>query len=539
MTERSESIKSSLSLILKNWTHTDKLIPLHQDLVKQKSYLETFFISETYLQGNQKTGTPSMNHIENLLNKIIEYQRQNFNAKKLKFKLKIVIARLRYVVDNIKYAFKLSGDDYASLDEDHPRLQAIKNATKVVEIGSKDEILRQLKHFYKKYDVLKAVIYNFSKYKQSCSRNLMIGFMFVYFTFCRTEAKRYAKLFDSTLGYEGAEILWNMPNTSLVRRLISLKLPHITVSQMIFIPRTSPFVLENVSIDATLEGNSDFYMKPDSDKNFVAVRVLSRSPIPALSSPKGEKFQNQVKKIIIHAHGGGFIAMSSFAHQPYTRIWANNLDAIIFSIDYRLSPKHPFPSALDDIWQCYNWIIKFSSEHLGISPSEIVLVGDSAGGNLITSFTLKLIESGSKLPDGLLMIYPSLGKHPEYFSMSSFIALHEKILPFPLSSVIQKSYLANSDYGKNYLASPVLAPIELLSNFPPSILMITERDPLNFNAFRFADKLLRAKAPVYINFYPHVPHGVLNFGNKDAVPIFSNFIENAQDNLKNLLKLDN
>ncbi|OMJ65926.1 hypothetical protein SteCoe_37413 [Stentor coeruleus] len=539
MTEQIEDIKHSLDLILKSWTHSDKLIPLYQDLLNHKSYLEAFFISETYLQGNQKTGTTSINHIEKLLSKILEYQSQNLKAKRLKYKLKVAIARLRYVVDNIKYSFELSADDYASLDENHPRFQAVKNVTKVVEIGSKDEILRQLKIFHKRYDAVKAVIYNFLKYKQSRSRNLMTGIMLVYFAFCRSEAKRYARLYESSLNYESAETLWNMPNTTLVKKLTLSKLQSITVNQMIFIPKTSPFVLENASTDVTLEGDSGFYMKPDNDKGLVAVRILSRSSIPALPITKGEKFQNQIKKIVIHAHGGGYISMSSFSHQTYTRIWANNLDAVIFSLDYRLSPKHPFPSALDDIWQCYNWIIKFSSEHLGISPSEIVLVGDSAGGNLITSLTLKLLESGSQLPDGLLMIYPSLGKNSEYFSMSSFIALHDKILPFPLFPVMHKCFLANGNYGRDYLVSPVLAPVELLSNFPFSIMMVTESDPLCFNAFRFADKLLRANASVSINLFPHVPHGALNFGNKDAVPIFSNFIDNAQDNLKILLKLDN
>jgi len=55
---------------------------------------------------------------------------------------------------------------------------------------------------------------------------------------------------------------------------------------------------------------------------------------------------------VIHIHGGGWVAMSSFSHQTYTRKWANRLgeDAIIFSIDYRLVPEHPYPNALEDVW---------------------------------------------------------------------------------------------------------------------------------------------------------------------------------------------
>lgn len=64
--------------------------------------------------------------------------------------------------------------------------------------------------------------------------------------------------------------------------------------------------------------------------------------------------------VIVHIHGGGFVAMSSRSHQGYTRKWANALGVPIFSIDYSLAPQHPYPAALDDVWQAYLWIINFA-----------------------------------------------------------------------------------------------------------------------------------------------------------------------------------
>lgn len=54
--------------------------------------------------------------------------------------------------------------------------------------------------------------------------------------------------------------------------------------------------------------------------------------------------------IMFHIHGGGFISQSSSTHQCHTREWAIALDIPIFSVDYSLAPKHPYPAAIDDCW---------------------------------------------------------------------------------------------------------------------------------------------------------------------------------------------
>lgn len=109
------------------------------------------------------------------------------------------------------------------------------------------------------------------------------------------------------------------------------------------------------------------------------------APLPRTNtpSPNGD--------LVIHIHGGGFIAMSSFSHSTYTRQWAVDANVPIFSIDYRLAPEHPYPKALDDCWQAYYWIIKHSEELLGIPPRKVILVGDSAGGNLVLGVTLRAL----------------------------------------------------------------------------------------------------------------------------------------------------
>lgn len=101
--------------------------------------------------------------------------------------------------------------------------------------------------------------------------------------------------------------------------------------------------------------------------------------------------------------------MSSFSHQDYTRKWINNIpNTILFSIDYRLAPENPFPDGLDDCWQVYLWIIHFAPIYLKTNLENIILTGDSAGGNLAMALTIRAIEMGVRIPDKIVLQYPAL-----------------------------------------------------------------------------------------------------------------------------------
>ena len=67
--------------------------------------------------------------------------------------------------------------------------------------------------------------------------------------------------------------------------------------------------------------------------------------------------REKVQKIIIHFHGGAFISQSSDVAQPYLRRWAKELKVPIFSIDYRLAPKNPYPDPINDCYQGYYWLV--------------------------------------------------------------------------------------------------------------------------------------------------------------------------------------
>jgi acetyl esterase/lipase len=126
------------------------------------------------------------------------------------------------------------------------------------------------------------------------------------------------------------------------------------------------------------------------------------------------------EKLVYFLHGGGYIQCSAHPGDITAAIPRGLLKSIesvhrVFAIEYRLSSGelstavNPFPAALLDALAGYNYLVNV----IGFSPSEIIICGDSAGGNLALALTRYLVENQSssevKLPPppaGLLLLAP-------------------------------------------------------------------------------------------------------------------------------------
>jgi len=68
--------------------------------------------------------------------------------------------------------------------------------------------------------------------------------------------------------------------------------------------------------------------------------------------------------------------------QTYTRRWAIKLNVPVFSVDYRMPPEHKFPTAPNDCFRVYQFLLNSIHKYFNITPKKIIIAGDSAGGNL-------------------------------------------------------------------------------------------------------------------------------------------------------------
>ena len=220
---------------------------------------------------------------------------------------------------------------------------------------------------------------------------------------------------------------------------------------------------------------------------------------------------------IIHVHGGGFVAMSSGSHQNYTRMWANDVGVPIISVDYRLAPQYQFPCALNDVWQVYYWVVMYGEACLGLNTDKVILVGDSAGGNLVAAVTAMAIERNFRVPDGLVMCYPALSLDKYRFSPSFLLGIDDPILPYPFLKMCIESYVGDNQESsfccpsKCQYISPVLVKDEVLSRFPTTRIMVAQNDPLRDESFRFTLRMAKLGLDVFLKEYMYMPHGYLNY----------------------------
>ena len=117
------------------------------------------------------------------------------------------------------------------------------------------------------------------------------------------------------------------------------------------------------------------------------------------------------------------------------------MDIPIFSIDYSLAPEAPFPRGVDDCVFAYSWALN-NLESLGTTGERIVITGDSAGGNMLITTTLKLQELGIRPPDLLVPVYPTTLVKTD-ISPSRLLSVMDPVLPIGILISCLNAYTDN------------------------------------------------------------------------------------------------
>jgi acetyl esterase/lipase len=110
---------------------------------------------------------------------------------------------------------------------------------------------------------------------------------------------------------------------------------------------------------------------------------------------------------LLWVHGGGLISGTAGANDPECSAYARDLKLVVVSVEYRLAPKYPFPAALDDCFETWQWMQQ-SADKLEINPSRIAISGQSSGGGLTASLAHRIFDEGGIQPAAQALFCPML-----------------------------------------------------------------------------------------------------------------------------------
>ncbi|MGH3912811.1 MAG: alpha/beta hydrolase [Pseudonocardiaceae bacterium] len=257
-------------------------------------------------------------------------------------------------------------------------------------------------------------------------------------------------------------------------------LRHITARQPVYAPLT-PVDVTHRTIPGPPEGPP------------VAVRIYR---------PSG---QPEPPPVLIYLHGGGFMLGDlDTVHSTTTRI-ADQVGAVVISVDYRLAPEHPFPAGLEDCYAVLEWTARHAGE-LGIDPDRIGVGGESSGGGLAAAVTLLARGRGGPPLCFQCLVFPELDDRLDTISARSFTDTPKFDRANALVSwtyYLGKLGEPGSD-GVPEHAAPGRATD--LSGLPPAFVSACEFDPLRDEDIDYAHRLIQAGVRTELRYYPGTFH---------------------------------
>lgn len=192
--------------------------------------------------------------------------------------------------------------------------------------------------------------------------------------------------------------------------------------------------------------------------------------------------------MLIYFHGGGWVLGNLDTRNNTCHFLSTAAGCIVISADYRLAPKHKFPSAVEDAYAATLWAAGHAGGING-DASRIAVAGDSAGGNLAAVVCLMAQDRGTPPLVLQVLAYPATNlatlETDSYRNFAKGYGLTKSHIRW-----FRKQYLADEKDRKNPYASPLLA--DNLSKVPPALVLTAEFDVLRDEGESYVKRLREA-----------------------------------------------
>ncbi len=202
------------------------------------------------------------------------------------------------------------------------------------------------------------------------------------------------------------------------------------------------------------------------------------------------------KYVILHCHGGGYSTGSSLYARTLTSKLAESTSMDVLCFDYRLAPEYPYPAATEDAMKVWDYLML-----LGYGARDVILTGDSAGGNLALSLVLKLKQEKRLLPRGIVLMSPwtDLTSSGDSFQTKAEL---DPVLNSAYIDRMVKAYAEGQEL-KDPFISPLFGDFE---GFPPVYIQVGENEILLSDSTRLHQALVDSNVSVKMDVCPNMWH---------------------------------
>lgn len=204
------------------------------------------------------------------------------------------------------------------------------------------------------------------------------------------------------------------------------------------------------------------------------------------------------KYIILYCHGGGYSTGSCLYGRTLTSKLAAMTSMDVLGFDYRLAPENPYPAALEDAMKVWNYLML-----LGYGARDVILAGDSAGGNLALALTLKLKDEGRLLPRGLVLMSP----WTDLTSSGESHRTREAIDPILHKEYLDRMITAYTSGEEVDLKHPYISPLYGdFTGFPPVYIQVGDNEILLSDALELHKRMVEANVSVKLDCFEGMWH---------------------------------
>ena len=219
-------------------------------------------------------------------------------------------------------------------------------------------------------------------------------------------------------------------------------------------------------------------------------------------------FHVHASALLIYVHGGGWVSGSIAAYDTLCRSIAARVEMPVLSIEYDRSPEARWPKALlqvTDVLAAAEMLCRTT----GISVEKLAVLGDSAGGALLGGALHHAVEGQLRVPDAVVLLYPVLD------ASLDFDSYHRFATGFHLTTARMRWYweqYVGAPFQQR-IKDPHLSPLQSphLHNFPPTMVISAECDPLHDEGQAFMRSLTRLGVLTkYVEVPGHI-HGFMRF----------------------------